>query len=91
MTPLFNKGSRRKTHTNYRPVRLNHTRGHKAVLVKPYCRLDQRKFSFSQSTITDWYYLSHDCVNATSVNMFKDKIDNIHISLITTGEQDSVV
>ena len=33
-------------------------------------------FSFSQRTITDWNNLSHDCVNASSVNMFKNKIDN---------------
>ena len=46
------------------------TRGHKAALVKPYCRLDKRKFSFSQRTITDWNNLSNDCVNASSVNMF---------------------
>ena len=48
------------------------TRGHKAALVKPYSRLDKRQFSFSQRTITDWNNLSHDCVNASSVNMFKN-------------------
>ena len=52
------------------------TRGHKAALVKPYSRLYKRKFSFCQRTITDWNNLSHDCVNASSVNMFKNKIDN---------------
>ena len=52
------------------------TRGHKAALVKPCCRLDKRTFSFSQRTINDWNHLSHDCVNASSVNMFKNKIDN---------------
>ena len=52
------------------------TMGHKAALVKPYSRLDKRKFSISQRTITDWNNLSHDCVNASSVNMFKNKIDN---------------
>ena len=46
------------------------TRGHKAVLVSPYCRVDKRKFS-SQRTLNDWNQLSHDCVNASSVNMFK--------------------
>ena len=51
------------------------TRGHKAALVKPYSRLDKRKFS-SQRAITDWNNLSHDCVNASSVNMFKNKIYN---------------
>ena len=42
----------------------------------PYSRLDKRKCSFSQRTITDWNNVSHDCVNASSVNMFKTKIDN---------------
>ena len=52
------------------------TRGYKAALVKPYCRLNKRKFSFSQRTINDCNNLGHDCVNASSVNMFKSKIDN---------------
>ena len=52
------------------------TRGYKAALVKPYSRLDNRKLSFHKRTITDWNNLSHDCVNASSVNMFKNKIDN---------------
>ena len=51
------------------------TRGHNAALVKPYCRLDKKR-KFSQRTITDWNNLSHDCVNASSVNMLKNKIDN---------------
>ena len=30
----------------------------------------------SQRTINDWNQSSHDCVNASSVNMFENKIDN---------------
>ena len=52
------------------------TRGHKAALVKPYCRLDKINYSFSQRTINNWNKLSHDCVNVNSVNMFKNKIDS---------------
>ena len=53
------------------------TRGHNAALVKPYSRLDKkRKLFSSQRTITDWNNLSYDCVNASSVNMLKNKIDN---------------
>ena len=37
--------------------------------------LDVRKFSFSQRTINIWNNLSTDCVHASSVNMFKNKID----------------
>ena len=51
------------------------TRGHKAALVKEQCRLDMRKNSFSQRVINEWNKLSNDCVNASSVNMFKNKID----------------
>ena len=33
------------------------------------------KFSFSQSTVTEWNILSADCVGASSVNFFLNKID----------------
>ena len=51
------------------------TRGHNYTLVKKQSRLDVRKYSFSQRTINVWKKLSTDCVNASSVNMFKNKID----------------
>ena len=51
------------------------TRGHEVKLVKDQCRLDIRKHSFSQRTINEWNKLSTDCVTASSVNMFKDKVD----------------
>ena len=51
------------------------TRGHKVALVKEQCRLDTRKCSFSQRVITEWNKLPNDCVNASSVNMFKNRID----------------
>ena len=51
------------------------TRGHKATLVKEQCRLDMRKCSFSQRVINEWNKLPTDCVNASSVNMFKRRID----------------
>ena len=44
-------------------------------LVKDQCRLDIRKYSFSQGTINEWNRLSTDCVTANSVNMFKNKVD----------------
>ena len=53
----------------------NRTRGQKAALVKEQCRLDMRKYSFSQSVINEWNKLPNDCVNASSVNMFKHRID----------------
>ncbi len=51
------------------------TRGHNYALVKKQSRLDVRKYSFSQRTINVWNKLSTDCVHASSVNMFKNKID----------------
>ena len=49
------------------------TRGHKAALVKEQCRLDMRKYSFSQR-VNEWEKLPNVCVNASSVNMFKNSI-----------------
>ena len=52
------------------------TRGYGVTLAKKQCRLDIRKFSFSQRTVNEWNRLSVDCVGAsTSVNIFKNKID----------------
>ena len=51
------------------------TRGHNFTLVKKQSRLDVRKFSFSQRTINVWNQLSEECVHASSVNMFKNRID----------------
>ena len=44
-------------------------------LVKDQCRLDIRKHSFSQRTINEWNKLSTDCVTASSMNMFKNKVN----------------
>ena len=49
-------------------------RGHKATLVKEQFRLNMRKNSISQRVINEWSKLSNDCVNASSVNMFKNKM-----------------
>ena len=51
------------------------TRGHNFTLVKKQSRLGVRKFSFSQRTINVWNILSTECVYASSVNMFKNKLD----------------
>ena len=44
-------------------------------LVKDQCRLDIRKNSFSQRTVNEWNKLSTDCITASSVNKFKNKLD----------------
>ena len=51
------------------------TRGHRITLAKTQCRLYIRTFSFSQRTVNVRNRLSADCVGASSVNMFKKKID----------------
>ena len=51
------------------------SRGHNFTLAKKQSRLDVRKYSFSQRTINVWNKLSTDCVHATSVNVFKNRID----------------
>ena len=51
------------------------TRGHYFTLVKKQSRLDVRKFSFSQRSINVWNKLSTECVHASSVNVFKNRID----------------
>ena len=54
------------------------TRGHGVTLAKKQCRLDIRKIPFSQRTVNEWNRLSVDCVGASSVNIFKNKI-NIYL------------
>ena len=43
---------------------------------------DMRKYSFSQRVINEWNKLPNYCVNASSVNMFKNRND---IYLIRVG------
>ena len=52
----------------------NITRGHEATLIKVQCRLDIRKYSFSQITINEGNTISTDCVNGSSVNTFENKV-----------------
>ena len=37
--------------------------------------MDMRKHSFSQSVINEWNKLPNGCVNASSLNMFKNIIN----------------
>ena len=67
------------------------TRGHKAALIKEQCRLDVRKYSFSQRVINEWNKLPNDCVNASSVNMFKNRIDRYPMVSLSTCHLELVV
>ena len=54
------------------------------IVVKDQCRLDIGKYSFSQRTINKCNKLSTDCVIASSMNMFKNKVntsqeDRLHV------------
>ena len=49
------------------------TRRHEVKLVKDQCRLDIRKYS--QRRVNEWNKLSTDCITASNVNMFKNKLD----------------
>ena len=51
------------------------TRGYKVALVMEQCMSDMRKYSFSQRVINEWNTLPNDCVNASNVNMFKNRTD----------------
>lgn len=51
------------------------TRGHDLKLVKPQCRLDCRKYSFSNRVITEWNKLPGDVIACSTVTGFKRKID----------------
>ena len=56
----------------------NRTREREVTLVKDLCivcRLDIRMYSFSQRTINEWNKLSTDCITASSVDVFKNKVD----------------
>ena len=63
------------------------TRGHNFTLEKKQSKLDVRNFSFSQRTINVWNKLSAECVHASSVNMFKNRIDKY---LVKAGYTQSV-
>ena len=62
----------------------SHTVLHDVTLVKDQCRLDIRKYSFSQRAINECNKLSTDYVTASS-STFKNKTDKY---LIRTGEID---
>ena len=52
------------------------TRGHEVTLVKDQCRLDIKKYSFSQRKMNEWNKLSTECVTASSVSVFKNKVNS---------------
>ena len=51
------------------------TRGHKYKLQKKSCRLDVRKYFFSNRVVNDWNSLPNNVVDSETVNQFKDRLD----------------
>ena len=48
-------------------------RGHSKVLLKDHCRWDVQNCAFSHRVVSLWRKLPASFVNATSVNMFKNR------------------
>ena len=61
----------------FQPSRETGTRGHMYKFLLPSCRLNLRKFSFSQRVVSEWNSLPPKAVNQTTVNGFKNIIDTI--------------
>ena len=51
-------------------------RGHQLKLYKKSCRLNIRKYFFSQRTVSSWNSLPNHVVAALSVNSFKKRLDD---------------
>ena len=45
------------------------------MLEKDLCRLDIRRYSFSQKAMNEWNKLFTDCVNSSTMNILKSKIN----------------
>ena len=55
-----------------------HTRGHSLKLYKRHCRLDSKKFFFSQRVVNSWNSLPQHIVEAPSINSFKKRLDDYY-------------
>ena len=55
------------------------TRGPNLKLFKPQCSLDVRKYSFAYRVIDIWNSLSSDAVNASSISVFKHKLEFVWV------------
>ena len=54
-------------------LNVRQTTEHEDIVGRWLKKVGIRKYAFSQRTINEWNRLSEECVNATSVNMFKNK------------------
>ena len=56
------------------------TRGHLLKIRKGCCRLDSRKYFFSERVISRWNSLDQEVVEANTVNAFKGQLDRLRQS-----------
>jgi len=56
------------------------TRGHLAKLSKPRCQKDVRKYFFLHRVINRWDALDGETVLSSSINAFKNRLNNIRMS-----------
>ena len=54
-------------------------RGHSLKLYKGRCRLDVRKFFFSNRVVDEWNSLPENVVTSMSVDQFKERIDKHYL------------
>jgi len=66
-----------KIESMFEPSTDSRTRGHSLKLMKHRSRLDLRKYFFSERVVNRWNELDEDTVSATSVNMFKSRLQRL--------------
>jgi len=66
-----------KVESMFEPSTDYRTRGHLLKLMKHRSRLDLRKYFFSERVVNRWNELDEDTVSATTVNMFKSRLQRL--------------
>jgi len=66
-----------KIESMFEPSADSRTRGHSLKLKKHRSRLDLKKYFFSERVVNRWNDLDEDTVSATTVNMFKNRLQLI--------------
>ena len=63
-----------KVESMFEPLTDSRTRGHSLKLKKHRSRLDLTKYFFSERVVNRWNELDEDTVSATTINMFKSRL-----------------
>jgi len=59
---------------------ITNTSGHSAKIIKNRCRLELRRYFFSERVVDRWNSLPRDVINADSLNAFKGGLDRVRIT-----------